>query len=178
MEVLECIHAWIFYNDMSTVSTSINDSLLPTVFLGSVPPDISPNTFPPEKYANNVVEIEAGMIKQYFSSIGWIDETIRYVNEKLDWWKKSLLCSENVKNKEISDINDLNDHYIWWNTFFVQMEPGLMEIVWSLEVRFLTLISAYDRAIHVGEMSGYRWVGLLYVSMLIYRGVFRFILII
>jgi len=30
-----------------------------------------------EKNANKVVEIEAGMIKQYFSSRSWIDETIR-----------------------------------------------------------------------------------------------------
>jgi len=35
-----------------------------------------PWTFSPEKNANNVVEIEAGMIKQYFSSRSWIDETI------------------------------------------------------------------------------------------------------
>ena len=28
--------------------------------------DISPRLFPPEKNANNVVEIDAGMIKQYF----------------------------------------------------------------------------------------------------------------
>jgi len=33
--------------------------------------------FPPEKNANSVVEIEAGMIKQYFSSRSWIDETSR-----------------------------------------------------------------------------------------------------
>jgi len=32
--------------------------------------------FPPEKNANNTVEIEAGMMKQYFSSRSWIDETI------------------------------------------------------------------------------------------------------
>ena len=42
---------------------------------------ISSRTFSPgptpEKNANNVVEIEAGMIKQYFSSRSWIDETIR-----------------------------------------------------------------------------------------------------
>jgi len=38
---------------------------------------ISPGHFLPEKYANNVVEIEAGRIKQYFSSRSWIDETIR-----------------------------------------------------------------------------------------------------
>jgi len=36
-----------------------------------------PRTFPPEKNANNVVEIKAGMIKQYFLSRSWIDETIR-----------------------------------------------------------------------------------------------------
>ena len=30
----------------------------------------------PQKIANNVVEIEAGMIKQYFSSRSWIGETI------------------------------------------------------------------------------------------------------
>jgi len=36
-----------------------------------------PGLFPPEKTANNVVEIEAGMIKQYFSSRSWMDETIR-----------------------------------------------------------------------------------------------------
>jgi len=45
--------------------------------LGHFPTDISPRTFPPEKNANNVVKIEAGMIKQYFSSTSWIDETIR-----------------------------------------------------------------------------------------------------
>jgi len=31
--------------------------------------------FPPEKNANNIVEIEAGMMKQYFSGRSWIDET-------------------------------------------------------------------------------------------------------
>ena len=36
-----------------------------------------PQTFPPEKNADNVVEIEAGMMKQYFSHRSWIDETIR-----------------------------------------------------------------------------------------------------
>ena len=30
----------------------------------------------PENNANNVVEIEAGMIKQYFSDRSWIDEAI------------------------------------------------------------------------------------------------------
>jgi len=35
-----------------------------------------PRTFLPEKNENNVVEIEAGMIKQYFSSRSWIDERI------------------------------------------------------------------------------------------------------
>jgi len=35
------------------------------------PPDI-----PPANNANNVVEIEAGMIKQYFSSRSRFDETI------------------------------------------------------------------------------------------------------
>ena len=38
---------------------------------------ISPRTFLPEKNANNVVEIEAGMIKQYLSSRNWIEEAIR-----------------------------------------------------------------------------------------------------
>jgi len=36
-----------------------------------------PELFALEKNANNFVEIEAGMIKQYFSSRRWIDETIR-----------------------------------------------------------------------------------------------------
>jgi len=45
--------------------------------LGHFPPDISLRTFRPEKNANNVVEIEAGMIKQYFASRIWIDEAIR-----------------------------------------------------------------------------------------------------
>ena len=45
--------------------------------LGHFPPDISPGLFPPEKNANSVVEIEAGMIEQYLSSRSWIDETIR-----------------------------------------------------------------------------------------------------
>ena len=31
---------------------------------------------PRKKTENNVVDIEAGMIKQYFSSRSWIDETI------------------------------------------------------------------------------------------------------
>src|SRR6218665_3758207 len=35
-------------------------------------PDISPGLFPTEKNANNVVEIEARMIKQYFSSRSWL----------------------------------------------------------------------------------------------------------
>jgi len=39
--------------------------------------DISPGHFPPEKNANDVVEIEDGMMKQYFSSTSWIDKTIR-----------------------------------------------------------------------------------------------------
>ena len=43
-------------------------------FPRTFPPDISPG-FSPE--VNNVVEIEAGMIKQYFSNRSWIDETIR-----------------------------------------------------------------------------------------------------
>ena len=46
--------------------------------LGHSPGHI-PRTFTPGENANNVVEIEAGMIKQYFSSISsrcWIDETI------------------------------------------------------------------------------------------------------
>ena len=45
--------------------------------LGHFPPDISTRTSPPEKNAFNVVEIEAVMIKQYFSSRIWVDETIR-----------------------------------------------------------------------------------------------------
>ena len=36
-----------------------------------------PELFPPDKNAYNVVEIEAGMMKQCFSSRSWIDETIR-----------------------------------------------------------------------------------------------------
>jgi len=45
--------------------------------LGHFPRIFSPGLFPSEKNANNVGEIEAGMIKQYFSSSSWIDETIR-----------------------------------------------------------------------------------------------------
>jgi len=41
------------------------------------PGHFSSPDFSPEKNENNVVEIEAGMIKQYFSSRSWIDETIR-----------------------------------------------------------------------------------------------------
>ena len=41
------------------------------------PPDIPPGLFPLEKNANNVVEIEAGMMKQYFLGRSWIAETIR-----------------------------------------------------------------------------------------------------
>jgi len=58
----------------SPVTPSVTIQL--TMGLGHFPPDISPRTFPPghfplelfptEKNANNVVEIEAGMIKQYF----------------------------------------------------------------------------------------------------------------
>ena len=39
--------------------------------LGHFPPGL-----PPEKYANNVVEIEAGLMKLYLFSRSWIDETI------------------------------------------------------------------------------------------------------
>jgi len=35
-----------------------------------------PGHFPPERNANNVVKIEAAMIKQYFSSRSWIYDTI------------------------------------------------------------------------------------------------------
>ena len=42
-----------------------------------LPRTFPPGLLPPEKNAYNVVEIEAGMIKQYFSSRSWIDETIR-----------------------------------------------------------------------------------------------------
>jgi len=43
---------------------------------------ISPRKFPPRTYfpennENYVDEIVAGMIKQYFSSRSWIDDTIR-----------------------------------------------------------------------------------------------------
>ena len=41
--------------------------------LGHFPPEL----LTLEKNANNVVEIEDEMIKQYFSSRSWIDETIR-----------------------------------------------------------------------------------------------------
>jgi len=41
---------------------------LGTPGLGHFALDISPWTSPPEKNVKNVVEIEAGMIKQYFSS--------------------------------------------------------------------------------------------------------------
>ena len=44
--------------------------------LGHFPRTLPPETFPQDKNANNVVEIEAGIIKQYFSSRSWIDETI------------------------------------------------------------------------------------------------------
>jgi len=40
--------------------------------LGHFPPDFSPG-----ENANNFVEIEAGMMKQHFSSRSWIDKTIR-----------------------------------------------------------------------------------------------------
>jgi len=52
-------------------------------------PDISPRTFTPglfllEKNANNFVEIEAGMIKQYFPvEAGLMKQFV--VNYKLDW---------------------------------------------------------------------------------------------
>ena len=34
-----------------------------------------------------------------------------------------------LKIDEISPKIDVNDLYIWWKTFFVEMEVGLMEIV-------------------------------------------------
>jgi len=51
--------------------------------------------------------------------------------------------------------SDLNDHYIWWNASFVQMEAGLMEIVRSLNINWIydTYFSLY-RAIHTWEKSG------------------------
>jgi len=48
-----------------------------TMGLGHYPVAFTPGHFPLEKNANNFVEIEAGMIKQYFFSRRWIDETIR-----------------------------------------------------------------------------------------------------
>jgi len=50
---------------------------------------------------------------------------------------------------------DLNDPYVWRNTFFVQMEAGLMETVRSLNRSWIydTYFSFY-RAIHPGEKSG------------------------
>src|SRR6218665_2384708 len=47
--------------------------------LGYFPRTFTPGISPTDKNANNVVEIEAGMIKQYFSSQSWIDETIRCI---------------------------------------------------------------------------------------------------
>ena len=38
--------------------------------------NISPRDIPPKKNANSVVEIEAGMMKQYLLNRSWIDETI------------------------------------------------------------------------------------------------------
>jgi len=52
-----------------------------------------------------------------------------FVNCKLEWWKKSWLCSENVNNDETNPKTDLIDPHIWLNTFFVQMEAGLMKKV-------------------------------------------------
>jgi len=59
-----------------------------------------PRTFPPEKNANNVVEIEAGMIKQYFSSRSWNGE-------------RNLSCvAKTLEIEEISPKIDLNNPYI------------------------------------------------------------------
>jgi len=37
-------------------------------------------------------------------------------------------------NDEANTKTDLTDPHIWWNTFFVQMEAGLMKVVQSLNI--------------------------------------------
>jgi len=68
-------------------------------------------------------------MKQYSSSRCWIDETIPWSLEA-GVIKKNLCCvAKTLKLDEISPKIDINDPYIWWKTFFVEMEVGLMEIV-------------------------------------------------
>ena len=81
--------------------------------------------------------------------------------------ERNLCCVE--KTLKIDEINpkiDLNDPYIWWKTFFVEMEVGLMEVVRSVNRSWImTLSSAYTELFILGkssrgrkcpgEMSGY-----------------------
>ena len=55
-----------------------------------------------------------------------------FVKQKLGWWKNSWLSSENVYYDETNPKTDLADHHTWWNTFYVQMEAGLMKVVQCL----------------------------------------------
>src|SRR6218665_1055697 len=63
---------WVLLYSLSIVS---HRYLPRSRIIGSrtISPDISPRTFSTEQNANNVVKIEAGMMKQCFSSRSWIN---------------------------------------------------------------------------------------------------------
>jgi len=62
--------------------------------------------------------------------------------------------TKTYNNDEISPKIDLNDPYIRWNTFFVEMEAVLMNIVRSVNRSWIydSYFSLY-RPIHLGELS-------------------------
>jgi len=37
-------------------------------------------------------------------------------------------------NDKTNPKTDLTDHLIWWSTFFVQIEAGLMKMVWCFNI--------------------------------------------
>jgi len=68
-------------------------------------------------------------MKQYSSSSWWNNSLIILsLNDE-----RNLCCvAKTIKIDEMSPKVDINDSYIWWKTFFVEMEVELMEIVRSV----------------------------------------------
>jgi len=54
------------------------------------------------------------------------------MNKFLAEWRKRFIMAKTFYNDETNQRTDLTDLHIWWNTFFVQMEAGLMKIVCCL----------------------------------------------
>ena len=100
--------------------------------------------------------------KQCSLNRSWTDETI-FIKWKLDWWNNSLLTRSWTDDRNLGSVaktwysDETNpktnlhvyDPHIWWNTFFVQMEAGLMK-----KIGLMTVISANVGVFIGGEMSG------------------------